>query len=202
MNWVETLYLRFLLFLVIQMQAPGEFLLLQWFVKNVIVDYDCSQIGLLLLSTLLCLLFFLDNCSEPFVSKYVIVSSFGTFFALCWLGFLVLNTEIIVFKIVIFVFLDFLDETHIDKILDLLLMVLSPFVKTIILLLIIIFVRYRDFHFHYSASPRFLDGSDGICLTKLLFVSFQLFLSQLLDHAYFFISPFQQHSVHVLCYKN
>ena len=99
-----------------------------------IVDYNCAQIGLLLLSTLFCLLFFLDDCSGSLVSKYVIVSSFRTCFALRGLGFLVLNTEIIVSEIVIVVFLDFLDETHVDKILDLLLLVLSPFVKTIILL--------------------------------------------------------------------
>ena len=138
-----------------------------------------------MLSSLLRLLFFLDDCSGPFVSEYVVVSTLRTCFALRWLRFLVLDTEIIVSKIVVVVFLNFLDESHVDKILDLLLLVLGPFVKTIILLCLWFLFGIEIFIFLFLLLQGFLMLLAVVVLQKLLLMSFQLVLSQLLDHAYF-----------------
>lgn len=92
------------------------------------VDYNCSLGCILLAFRLWRNFFFLYDCSRSFISKNIIIVSIGALaWTAGWLGFLILYTEIISFKI-IFVLRNFFNESHVDEFVDLLFLVFSPII--------------------------------------------------------------------------
>jgi len=99
-----------------------------------VVNEDGSLVDWFLFRTGFGLLLFLYNGGGPFISKNIVVSALRTGLAFCRLRLWVFDTEILICEFVVFVFFDFLNEAHVDKILDLFFLVLGPIVEMFVVL--------------------------------------------------------------------
>lgn len=137
------------------------------------VDYNCSLGCILLAFRFWRNFFFLYDCSRSFISKNIIIVSIR---ALAWtvgrLGFLILNTEIISFKI-IFVLRNFFNESHVDEFVDLLFLVFSPIIDGSLWTCFHFFSRFR---LSLNLLFRAWLWSSLSLFFLLIFLLFQLFL--------------------------
>lgn len=143
---------------------------------------------MLLLNTLMSSLLLFDNCSRTFISKNVIISTLWAIFTLWRLRFLIFNTKVVITEVIIFILFNFLDESHIDKVLNLFLLVVCPIVFLFqvgvltwfnrwlrIWIFLLIFFLYL---FFFKLLLVLLSVE---VFKELFFVSFELILSQLFN---------------------
>ena len=145
------------------------------------VDYHSAEICRLLLRVELAFLFLFYDGRWAFVSKNVIITTFWAFFTFFGLGFLIFNAEVIIPKVIVFIFLNLLDETHVDKVFNLLFLIFSPFIYNFALFIGRFKVRVLQIFLLLGllSFELFLVLLAVVILKKLLLVSLQLVLSQL-----------------------
>ncbi len=95
--------------------------------EQMIVNNDSSKVSVFILCIFFWNFFFLNNCSGPFISKNIILI-FWTAYTFFRLWLLIFNTKVIIGKVIL-ILLNLFDKSHIDEIFNLLLLVVSPFIK-------------------------------------------------------------------------